>query len=167
MLAAPSGHQFDISAGEHRATIVEVGAAIRRYEIDGFDVLDPFDENAMADGARGMPLLPWPNRLGDGRYSWDGITHQLPLTEPAQGNAIHGLLGWRSWTCVAHEPSRVVMRARLLPSPGYPFALLVDVAYALSDTGLRVETSATNVGTDPCPYGTGHHPYLSAGGSLD
>ncbi|MGI9611976.1 MAG: aldose 1-epimerase family protein, partial [Acidimicrobiales bacterium] len=42
-----------------------------------------------------------------------------------------------------------------------------DVAYALSDTGLRVETSATNVGTDPCPYGTGHHPYLSAGGSLD
>lgn len=46
----------------------------------------------MADGAHGAPLIPWPNRLCDGRYSFDGSDYQLALTEPDKHNAIHGLL---------------------------------------------------------------------------
>jgi len=162
----PSGRQYPIEHGRQRATIVEIGAAIRDYVVDGVDVLDPFSVNEMSDGARGLPLVPWPNRLGDGRYEWDGALHQLPLTEPATGNAIHGLLGWRSWDCSVHEASLVVMQARLLPSPGYPFSLEVDIAYALSDAGLTVTTTARNIGARACPYGFGQHPYLAAGGGL-
>ena len=51
----------------------------------------------------------------------------------------------------------------LHPQPGYPFALALGLEYALSDDGLAVETTATNVGTEPCPYGAGAHPYLFAG----
>ena len=44
-----------------------------------------------------MPLIPWPNRLAEGRYSFAGSEHQLPLDEPERENAIHGLLRWRAW----------------------------------------------------------------------
>ena len=51
----------------------------------------------LCDGAHGAPLIPWPNRLADGRYSFDGADHQLALTEPERHNAIHGLMRWRPW----------------------------------------------------------------------
>ena len=49
------------------------------------------------------------------------------------------------------------------PRPGYPFSLALGIEYALSDDGLSVTTTATNVGPDPCPYGCGAHPYLTLG----
>ena len=51
----------------------------------------------------------------------------------------------------------------LHPQPGYPYTLELAVEYELSGAGLRVETTATNAGTEPCPYGTGAHPYLTVG----
>jgi galactose mutarotase-like enzyme len=51
----------------------------------------------------------------------------------------------------------------LYPQPGYPFSLGISIEYALSDSGLQVRTTATNLGTDPCPYGSGAHPYLTLG----
>src|SRR5262249_61351492 len=63
---------------------------------------------------------------------------------------------------------RVVMKHVLHPQPGYPFLLGVSIEYALSDAGLRVRTMATNFGKDPCPFGSGAHPYLRLGtGSID
>jgi galactose mutarotase-like enzyme len=48
--------------------VVEVGGGIRVYEVEGRPVFDPYPIHAMADGAHGTPLVPWPNRLRDGRY---------------------------------------------------------------------------------------------------
>jgi aldose 1-epimerase len=148
--------------------VVEVGGAIREYAVDGRDVLEPFDIGAMCDGGHGAVLAPWPNRLADGRYTFDGVEHRLALTEPATRCAIHGLLRWVSWADDRHDEAGVTMSARQHPQPGYPFDLLVQVTYALDDSGLTVTTRATNVGDRACPYGAGQHPYLSAGGaSLD
>ncbi|HEV3046040.1 MAG TPA: aldose 1-epimerase family protein [Solirubrobacteraceae bacterium] len=164
----PSGEQFEIVHGEQRATIVEVGGGVREYTVGARPVLDPYPLHAMCDGAHGAPLIPWPNRLADGRYRFDGEDHQLALTEPARRNAIHGLLRWRPWRALAREPSRVVVGARLYPLSGYPFALDVQVEYALAEDGLSVCTTAVNVGDRACPYGAGQHPYLSPGeGSID
>ena len=55
----------------------------------------------------------------------------------------------------------------LHPQPGYPYTLALRIAYSLSDEGLRVETTATNAGSEPCPYGAGQHPYLTAGAAVD
>jgi aldose 1-epimerase len=60
---------------------VEVGGALRRYEVNGVELLDGYGEDEMCSGARGQPLIPWPNRLRDGRYEFDGATQQLPLSE--------------------------------------------------------------------------------------
>jgi len=92
MTDPPSGAQFEISAGQQRATIVEVGGGVRAYTVGDRDVLDPYPLDAMCDGAHGAPLIPWPNRLADGAYTFEGTDHQVALTEPDKNNAIHGFL---------------------------------------------------------------------------
>lgn len=166
MNVAPSGNQFEICHGEQRATIVEVGGGVREYVTGNRAVLDSYPLDAMCDGAHGTPLIPWPNRLGDGRYRFDGVEHQVGLTEPEKHNAIHGFLRWRSWRAVEHEVHRVVMHARIHPLTGFPFVIDVRVAYELGDEGLVVSTTATNLSDHPAPYGCGQHPYLSPGDGL-
>jgi aldose 1-epimerase len=166
MNIVPSGQQFEINSGEQRATIVEVGGGIREYVVAGRPVLDPYPRESMCDGAHGAPLIPWPNRLADGRYRFDEVEYQVALSEPERHNAIHGLLRWRPWSASEHASNRVVMRTQLHPLTGYPFALDLRIAYELSDAGLEVSTTATNNGQRPCPYGAGQHPYLSPGRDL-
>lgn len=166
MEAFPSGKQVEISWRDQRATVVEVGGGIRQYEVGDRPVLDPYPVDAMCDGAHGTPLVPWPNRLADGSYTFEGASHQLALTEPEKHNAIHGLLRWRPWQVVRQSHDRVRMGTRLYPMPGYPFLLDVEVDYSLGEEGLMVATSALNAGSQPCPYGCGQHPYLSPGSGL-
>ena len=163
MAPAPSGEQHEIVFGDQRATVVEVGGGIREYLHGDRHVLDPYPLEQMCDGAHGTVLVPWPNRLGDGSYEFDGQRLQLALTEPERRNAIHGLLRWASWRALSRDPARVVMGARMHPQPGYPFEVEVSVEYSLGENGLVVVTTATNVGERPCPFGAGQHPYLSPG----
>jgi aldose 1-epimerase len=166
MAGPPSGEQFEIALGNQRATVVEVGGGIREYFVGDRPVLDPYPIDAMCDGGRGAPLIPWPNRLADGRYRFDGIEYRLPLSEPDKRNAIHGLLRWRSWRLLDRSLDRVIVGTTLRPRSGYPFDLDIRMEYSLGDEGLVVATTAANLGERPCPYGFGQHPYLSAGGGL-
>jgi aldose 1-epimerase len=159
----PSGEQFEIAFESQRAVVTELGAGIRAYAVDGAPVLDGFGAGEMATAGRGQVLAPWPNRLRDGSYEFDGRRHELPLNEPARGNAIHGLVRWAAWRPQTHESHRVVLEHILHPQPGYPFSLQLRIEYALSPSGLEVRTTATNVGASACPYGSGAHPYLTLG----
>jgi aldose 1-epimerase len=159
----PSGEQIEIRAGDQRAVVVEVGAGLRSYAVSDHDVLDGYDAEQMAGSGRGQVLIPWPNRIQDGAYEFAGTQHQLSLNEPAAGNAIHGLVRWASWSTGQREADRVALAYTLHPQPGYPFSLDLSIEYVLSDEGLRVTTSATNVGPVGCPYGSGQHPYLTLG----
>lgn len=159
----PSGEQIEIAAGDQRAIAVEVGGGLRAYSAGGTELLDGYPAERMSSAGRGQVLIPWPNRIEHGAYEFAGRSLQLPLTEVAERNAIHGLVRWAPWTVAEREPSRAVVEHLLHPQPGYPFALALAIEYALSDAGLRVTTTATNVGPDPCPYGCGAHPYLTAG----
>ncbi|TME53847.1 MAG: aldose epimerase [Chloroflexi bacterium] len=159
----PSGRQYVITHGPHRAVVTEVGGGLRAYTFDGVDLIDGYGEGEMCSVARGAPLLPWPNRLQDGQYEFRGVAHQTALTEPERRNAIHGLTRWRNWSAREHEADRVTMTLRLHPEEGYPFMLELAIDYRLSDRGLSVETTAANVGTQALPYGAGQHPYLTVG----
>lgn len=168
MVEHPSGRQHEIRHGDQHAVVVEVGGGLRTYSAAGRPVLDGYDVSEMVTGARGQPLVPWPNRLHTGRYRWDGVEHVVPLDEPEQSNALHGLTKWRSWRAEDVAPASVTMRLVLRPSPAYPFSLDVAVTYALADDGLTVTTTATNVGDADAPYANGAHPYLTVGpGQID
>ena len=158
-----SGRQFELHRGRQRAVVVEVGGGLREIEVDGQPVLDGYALHRMADGARGQPLLPWPNRLGDGRYVFGGQTLQLPIDEVERGNAIHGLTRWMNWSLADKAADRARLELMLHPRPGYPFALQLSIAYTLSDGGLNVRTTARNVGSDRLPFGAGYHPYFTVG----
>ena len=126
------------------------------------EVLDGYGVDECTSG-RGQVLIPWPNRIEDGTYEFDGERHQLPLTEPEHRNAIHGLVRGEPWTVAEQEGSRVLMTYALEPQPGYPFSLALELEYSLTGDGLRVQTTATNVGGKAAPHGSGAHPYLRAG----
>jgi aldose 1-epimerase len=162
----PSGEQYRMESDGQEATVVEVGGGLRTYTVAGVDVLDGYGVDDMASGGRGQLLLPWPNRIRDGRYTFAGEDLQLALTEPSRHNASHGLVRWANWTATARETDRVVMELVLHPQPGYPFSLGLSVEYRLGAGGLSVETTATNLGARPCPYGAGAHPYLTVGTDL-
>jgi len=159
----PSGQQFEITYGEQRATVVEVGGGVREYLDGDRDVLQPYAVDAICDAAHGAPLIPWPNRLADGCYSFEGSDYQLALTEPEKHNAIHGLLRWRNWSLLERAVDRVVVGTRLHPMDGWAFLLDVSLAYSLGEDGLCVETRAINIGEGACPLAYGQHPYLSPG----
>jgi aldose 1-epimerase len=163
MSAAPSGAQIEIASGDQRAVVVEVGGGLRSYSAAGSDVLDGYAAEEMCGAGRGQLLAPWPNRLEDGSYELDGRTHQLPLNEVANRNAIHGLVRWSPFTAVERAPDRVVMAHRLRPQPGYPFTLDLRADYSLAAAGLTVRLTAANAGERPCPFGCGMHPYLTLG----
>ena len=162
----PSGHQHRIVSGDQEATIVEVGGGLRTYTVAGEPVLDGYQVDEMASGGRGQHLIPWPNRIRDGQYRFEGADLQLALTEPSRHNASHGLVRWSNWTAAVEEADRVVMALDLHPQPGYPFALGLSVEYRLGPGGLSVATTATNQGDRPAPYGVGAHPYLTVGTDL-
>jgi aldose 1-epimerase len=158
----PTGTQHRIAHGQQHATIVQVGGGLREYEVAGFPVLDGYGAEEVARVGRGQVLVPWPNRVADGRYGFGGETLQLPLSEPELGNAIHGLVRWSSWDLLEIAPSRARLGHVLWPQLGYPFTLLLELAYELSDAGLRVTIRAENAGRTPAPYGAGMHPYVRA-----
>ncbi len=92
-----TGAQYDLSAGDYRATVTELGAGLRQLEYRGQPVTVGYEPDVLPPGAAGQLLCPWPNRVDGGHYAIDGTHYQLDLSEPANANAIHGLTRWSSW----------------------------------------------------------------------
>jgi aldose 1-epimerase len=162
-LMPPSGRQVTLVCDDQRVVVTEVGGGLREYTVGGRHVVDGYGDEEMCSGGRGQVLVPWPNRISAGRYRFGGADHQLPLSKPEEGNAIHGLVRWEAWQVVDHQLDRVVVGHVIRARPGYPFTLAVSIEYRLTSRGLAVTTTATNVGSGPLPYGAGYHPYLCVG----
>jgi aldose 1-epimerase len=158
-----SGDQVELKAGETRLVVVTMGGGMRELTHGEWRVLDGYEADQMATGGAGQPLIPWPNRLADGRYEFDGKVYQVPLTEPDKRNALHGFVRWLTWRVQQQEPSRVVLGLDMYPRPGYPFALSLSIEYRLSEAFVSVTTTAVNAGRSRLPYANGFHPYLSVG----
>lgn len=161
-----SGTQYTLQQGPYTASIASVGATLRYLRHDDRDLVVPYDAEEIRPSFRGAVLVPWPNRVVDGKYSFDGKSHQLALTEPQRSHAIHGLLGWVDWTLVEQSPASVRLAASVIPQKGYPFRLEVEVLYTLGDDGLTTTIAAANPGPSAAPYGASAHPYLVAGEGL-
>ncbi len=163
-----SGAQYAIAAAGYTADVASIGASLRtlRHAADGGtarDLVVPFDADELRPGYRGATLAPWPNRIVDGRYAFGGASFQLPLTEPARGQALHGLASWLDFAPRVVEAARGVLAAVVEPQAGYPFRVEVEVEYRLDADGLTQTVTGRNLGDDAAPWGTGPHPYLVAG----
>jgi len=159
----PTGDQWTIAHADHEATVVEVGGGLRTYAVGGTDVVAGYGADEVPRAGRGQLLMPWPNRLRDGRYEFAGAAHQLALTEPARQNASHGLVRWSPWRLADRQPDALTVAHRLFPQPGWDGVLDLAVTYALGEGGLSVTSTATNAGEVAVPFGFGAHPYIALG----
>ena len=162
-MAVPlTGKQYEIAAGDYRATATELGAGLRELLFRDQPVITGYPADQLPPGTAGQLLAPWPNRIDGGRYVFDGAEFQLALTEPARTNAIHGLTRWMAWTVVRHAADVVLLRSSPHGQQGYPFCVEIDAEYRLDpEAGLHATITARNRGSCAAPYGTGSHPYLT------
>ncbi|HIZ36337.1 MAG TPA: aldose 1-epimerase family protein [Candidatus Ruania gallistercoris] len=164
--ALPGAGERTLARGDQKAIIVETGAGVRNYTVEGVHVLAGYRPERVCPSARGQWLVPWPNRIRDGKYSVDGEEHVLPIQDPEPDSAIHGLARWVPFQVLDQDASRVELGAVLPARPGYPWPLEMRVTWELSVDGLSSRLTVRNLASEPVPFGAGAHPYLSAGGSL-
>ncbi|MBB3086308.1 aldose 1-epimerase family protein [Geodermatophilus sabuli] len=164
-VAEPGG--VEVVAGAARLAVDLRGGGVRALTVGGREVLDGYPAGTIPSGRRGGVLLPWPNRLRGGRWSWAGRDLQLDVASPDTPNAAHGLLSWQPWTVLDRSDDAVTVGTVVEPRPGYPFRLLVAIDHALAPTGLRVTVRVRNAGAEPAPFGAGMHPYLAVGARDD
>jgi len=142
------------------ATISSVGASLRQLNWRSLDLCPPAPLVGDPERFQGSVIAPWANRIADGRYSFDGENYQLEITEPERNNALHGFSGVQAWDVVAGEDSSVSLKTITGDQPGYPWSIQLTVRYQLSDSGLEMHFSATNLSDTRAPVGYAFHPYL-------
>lgn len=162
-MRAATGEQYELSFGELTATVTQVAAGLRDLRLDGVELTEPYPADAPPPSGCGIVLVPWPNRVRDGAWTLDGAPQRLALTEPARGNAIHGLLRYRPYELVEATESSVVQTATIYPELGYPFLLDTTVEHELDTEGLTVTHTIANGGDRAAPVAVGAHPYLRIG----
>lgn len=163
-----SGRELCCEAGDYALSVVTVGGGISSLKWKGRDIVLPHRVSEVAPGWSGKMLLPWPNRIAEGRYCWDGKEYFLAINDRATGTALHGLAGWIPWEIVDATASHVILEAFIAAQEGYPWPLSARLDLHLdAQSGLSIELSAKNLGDSPAPYGSSLHPYLVAGASVD
>lgn len=134
---------------------------------------------AQKQGGQGDVLAPFPGRIKDATYEWQGQRHSLAANDKDGPNAIHGFVRAKAWEqdeeeapndvgaegVVAGMPSSARFSTTLAPGDheGYPFHVELAVGYEVGPHGFTSAYVAHNLGTTPAPFGIGFHPYLATG----
>lgn len=160
-------HEFvDIAAGDYTASISVYGGGPRAVQWRGLPLLTDYPKGFNPPLSAGTLLAPWPNRVADGVFIFDGVVHRLDISEPSRANAIHGFVADRIWNVVERGESFVELRIDIENEVGWPWPLELTVRWALTaDSGLEATVTAVNRAESECPFGFGWHPYLSAFGA--
>ena len=164
---SPMGENFELQAtlgGRcQKAVVTEIAGSLRALEVDGVALLQDYPAQSGAPSCAGWVLVPWPNRVADGQWTYDGVPQQLEITEPGHGNALHGLLTRAAYSVAHRTEDSITLAADVTAEPGYPFELATAVRYQLVRDGLLVTHSLTNTGSRAAPAAAGAHPYLRLG----
>jgi len=139
-----------------------LGGAIGRFTWDGRDVLRPAPagtDEVLDTG--GFALVPFCNRIRDGRFSFGGHDVILSPNLGDHPHALHGQ-GWRgAWSVVSATNTRAVLIFDHPPGE-WPWAYRAEQRFTLGDKGLHIMVLVTNTGVEPMPVGLGFHPYFPA-----
>ncbi|RFU21065.1 aldose 1-epimerase family protein [Geodermatophilus marinus] len=156
-----------VSAGDTRLVVDLRGGTLRALIAGDREVLDGYPAGALPSGRRGGVLLPWPNRVRDGRWTWRGEEHRLEVSSAEKPVAIHGLVSWQPWSVLAQADGAVTVGTVVEPRPGYPFRLAAAFDHRLEAGRLTVTARVRNAGDAAAPFGLGLHPYLGVGATED
>lgn len=167
------GRGFLLSASQERFVTLKVdnlSAAIDTYNgslvqltDNGVRFCPERNEKERAANFHGSVLLPFVNRIANGRYDFAGRNHQLEINEPGRSAALHGLAGRALWHKTDVSESLCSLNLLIESFPGYPFKIEATTHYNLQSSGLHIEWFVTNFGKKNAPLGLGFHPSFRLG----
>lgn len=158
-----SAMDFKIRCGQYEGVVTTRGGSLRQLRHGRRSLVVPFGEKGEVPDFRGVICAPWPNRIVDGMYTFEGRQLRLPLNDLANGAALHGLVFDKNWKALEVSKGSVSMGCEVSASDAYPFSLYVEVRYTVNQAGCHGTVRATNRGAGVAPYGVCPHPYLVAG----
>jgi aldose 1-epimerase len=120
------------------------------------------------EGGQGDVLIPFPGRINEGAYAFEGKQYQMVKNDTEYSSAIHGFLRMRTWTVIARTDVSATFAVDLAAddAPGYPFPLHTELTYEVNPSGILVKYAITNTGDTDAPVAAGFHPYYSIGSAL-
>jgi len=160
-----------ISNGEGNAmTIIpSAGAHLQSLVLNGIETLDGFqsrvelEENAW--GKSGL-LFPFPNRLRNGKYAFNGREYHFPINDAQHQNALHGFGMQRTFQVkdvVLSESEAKVILSNYYDKEFdyYPWKIETEVIYCLLNSSkLEFQMKIINHSDEAIPVGMGWHPYF-------
>ncbi len=136
------------------------GGRLGQVTVDGRKLLRGPEAAYLGWGHWGAyPLLPWSNRIPDGRFEYRGRFFEVPVNWE-DGSALHGLVAWEPWTVVS---STEVSAHETIEVDVGPYHVRGDQRFELTDTHLELALSVTNLGAMSLPVGLGIHPWFPSG----
>ena len=105
------------------------------------------------------PLVPWSNRIPEGRLRYREIDVVLEPNH-SDGSAIHGLGADRPWVVIGQSDQSATLSVVLRTAP---YDLHARLSYDLCPDRLQLHLSVTNVGHSVVPVGLGFHPWFRSG----
>ena len=153
-------NKVHISSNEVSAVISTEGAALIGLSVSKLDLIEPNTRDGLYAG---KILAPWPNRIKDGKYSFNKKDYQLPVNEVSKNNSLHGLVANCHWEVILQDQSKVILQHLLNQPDIYPGKLQLQVSYEIIEQGVEISVLSENVGDISAPYGVSIHTYLVAG----
>lgn len=164
--------ELTLTCGALRLTVSPYGASLRGLSraVGGEtqEIITGYSGAKNKVGGQGDVLIPFPGRVREGRYAFEGREHQMVKNDKETPSAIHGFLRTVIWEQQALSRDAVTFATTFDQDahPGYPFALHAQVTYKLIRTGLRCAFQVRNIGPGEAPVGAGFHPYFTVGAGL-
>ncbi|MDP1837785.1 MAG: aldose 1-epimerase [Reyranella sp.] len=136
------------------------GGSITRFVLEAagtaFDFLRPAGAAAMAC----YPLVPFSNRIANGRLVVDGEEFVLEPNWPGQRHPMHGD-GWaRPWQVARQGKDSIELVYEHDGRGGWPFRYRARQVFHLGEEGLAVGMTIENLENRPVPAGLGLHPFF-------
>lgn len=143
------------------------GGSIARFRVGAVDVLRPMTAAAMNSGrgnnAAAYPLVPFSNRIANGRLDFEGKIFQLRNNWPGVAHPMHGD-GWSHGWDVVHADERsaeiAYLHERAGTEGGWPFRYRARQSYRVAADRLTVGMAIDNLEDQPVPAGLGLHPFF-------
>ncbi|MBY0424654.1 MAG: aldose 1-epimerase [Cytophagales bacterium] len=121
---------------------------------------------------RGSKLSPFPNRVKQGKYSFEGVEYQLYPNASSEGNALHGFLFDKEFDVLEERFTRKSAELTLGyeyrgENEGFPFFYKIKINYVLNSDGFYCTTQIENLHKSIIPIADGWHPYIQLGPRAD
>jgi len=156
--------------------IPSIGAVVKSLKLNGRNIIDgPINTQEITENNayKSTFLAPFPNRIKDGIYHFNGKKYQLPINEKPLNNALHGLIYKAPFHLVKEILGRDQMEITLNneydgKESGYPFPFTSQVKITIDlKQGFTCQLSFTNNSEASIPFGYGWHPYFQLNGKAD